>query len=77
LLTFIRIAKAYYALSTFATKAIEKLEEGSKRIIWHTQSGKTALHYYNVKYLTDYFQSKKVIPKFYFIVDRLDLLIQG
>jgi type I restriction enzyme R subunit len=64
----------------FATKAIEaKLEEGIKKgIIWHTQgSGKTALAYYNVKYLTDYFQSKKVIPKFYFIVDRLDLLIQA
>src|SRR5690606_30149893 len=28
-------------------------------------------------YLTDYFQKKKVIPKFYFIVDRLDLLIQA
>jgi type I restriction enzyme R subunit len=64
----------------FATKAIEaKLEEGVKKgIIWHTQgSGKTALAYYNVKYLTDYFQSKRVIPKFYFIVDRLDLLIQA
>ena len=64
----------------FATKAVEaKLEEGVKKgIIWHTQgSGKTALAYYNVKYLTDYFQSKKVIPKFYFIVDRLDLLIQA
>lgn len=64
----------------FATKAIEnKLEEGVKKgIIWHTQgSGKTALTYYNVKYLTDYFQKKNVIPKFYFIVDRLDLLIQA
>ena len=64
----------------FATKAIEaKLEEGVRKgIIWHTQgSGKTALAYYNVKYLTDYFQAKKVIPKFYFIVDRLDLLQQA
>ncbi|MDQ3190452.1 MAG: type I restriction endonuclease [Bacteroidota bacterium] len=64
----------------FATKAIEsKLEEGIKKgIIWHTQgSGKTALAYYNVKYLTDYFQSKGIVPKFYFIVDRLDLLIQA
>ncbi len=64
----------------FATKAIEaKLEEGVRKgIIWHTQgSGKTALTYYNVKYLTDYFQAKKVIPKFYFIVDRLDLLQQA
>jgi type I restriction enzyme R subunit len=64
----------------FATKAIEhKLEEGIKKgIIWHTQgSGKTALTYYSVKYLTDYFQSKGVVPKFYFIVDRIDLLIQA
>lgn len=64
----------------FATKAIEKkLESGIKKgIIWHTQgSGKTALAYYNVKYLTDYFQKKNVIPKFYFIVDRLDLLVQA
>jgi type I restriction enzyme R subunit len=64
----------------FATKAIErKLEVGIKKgIIWHTQgSGKTALAYYSVKYLTDYFQSKGVVPKFYFIVDRIDLLIQS
>ena len=64
----------------FATKAIEKkLEKGEKKgIIWHTQgSGKTALAYYNVQYLVDYFQKKEMIPKFYFIVDRLDLLIQA
>ena len=64
----------------FATKAIEKkLDAGIKKgIIWHTQgSGKTALAYYNVKYLSDYFQKKNVITKFYFIVDRLDLLIQA
>ena len=64
----------------FATKAIEhKLEEGIKKgIIWHTQgSGKTALTYYNVKHLSHYFQKKQVIAKFYFIVDRLDLLIQA
>lgn len=64
----------------FATKAIEnKLNEGVKKgIIWHTQgSGKTALTFYNVRFLTDYFQKLKVIPKFYFIVDRLDLLQQA
>ena len=64
----------------FATKAIErKLGEGLKKgIIWHTQgSGKTALTYYNVKHLTDYYQKKSIIPKFYFIVDRIDLLIQA
>ncbi|MGL4734838.1 MAG: type I restriction endonuclease subunit R [Enterovibrio sp.] len=64
----------------FATKAIErKLNEGVKKgIIWHTQgSGKTALAFYNVLFLTDYFQKQQVIPKFYFIVDRLDLLQQA
>lgn len=64
----------------FATKAIEqKISDGLKSgIIWHTQgSGKTALAYYNVKHLTDYFQKQNTVPKFYFIVDRLDLLIQA
>ena len=64
----------------FATKAIsKKLDEGiTKGIIWHTQgSGKTALAYYNVKYLTDYYQKKNIIPKFYFIVDRIDLAVQA
>lgn len=64
----------------FATKAIEnKLEGGIKKgIIWHTQgSGKTALAYFNVKHLTHFFQKKNIIPKFYFIVDRLDLLTQA
>jgi len=64
----------------FATKAIEKnLDEGIRKgIIWHTQgSGKTALAYYNVQHLTDYFQRKEVVPKFYFIVDRIDLMTQA
>lgn len=64
----------------FATKAIEsKLNEGVKKgIIWHTQgSGKTALAYYNTRFLTDYFQKRNIIPKFYFIVDRIDLLTQA
>ncbi|NLW04976.1 MAG: type I restriction endonuclease subunit R [Pseudomonadaceae bacterium] len=64
----------------FATKAIaQKLDEGVRKgIIWHTQgSGKTALAFYNVRFLTDYFQKQHVIPKFYFIVDRLDLLQQA
>ena len=64
----------------FATFAIEKkLNEGIKKgIIWHTQgSGKTALAYYNVQFLTDYFQKRGIIPKFYFVVDRLDLADQA
>lgn len=64
----------------FATKAIERhLESGkNKGIIWHTQgSGKTALSFYNVKYLTDYYSAKGIVPQFFFIVDRLDLMIQA
>lgn len=64
----------------FATKAIEqKLDAGERKgIIWHTQgSGKTALAFYNVKFLTDYYSRKGIVPKFYFIVDRIDLLIQA
>ncbi|KXK13681.1 MAG: HsdR family type I site-specific deoxyribonuclease [Chloroflexi bacterium OLB14] len=64
----------------FASKAIENTlnKDIRKGIIWHTQgSGKTALAFYNVKYLTDYYQKKNIIPKFYFIVDRIDLLNQA
>ncbi len=64
----------------FATKAIEqKIDQGIKKgIIWHTQgSGKTALAFFNVSHLTHYYQKNNIIPKFYFIVDRLDLLTQA
>lgn len=64
----------------FATLAIKRrLEDGGKKgIIWHTQgSGKTALAYFNVHYLTNYFQRKGIVPKFYFIVDRIDLMNQA
>ena len=64
----------------FATLAIEKKLDSriKKGIIWHTQgSGKTALAYYNVHYLSDYFQKKNIIAKFYFITDRLDLATQA
>ena len=64
----------------FATKAIEKkIESGIKKgIIWHTQgSGKTALSFFNVPYLTDYFHKKGIVSKFYFIVDRIDLMNQA
>lgn len=64
----------------FATKAIEqKLDTGVKHgIIWHTQgSGKTALAFYNVRYLRDYYQKQGKVAKFYFVVDRLDLLTQA
>lgn len=64
----------------FATLAIEKkLDAGVKHgIIWHTQgSGKTALAFHNVRYLRDYFQRQGKVAKFYFVVDRLDLLTQA
>ena len=65
----------------FATMARrDKLREGIRKgVIWHTQgSGKTALAYSNVKYLTDYFSKEEgKIAKFYFIVDRLDLADQA
>ena len=64
----------------FASYAIRrKLSQGVKSgIIWHTQgSGKTALAYYNVKCLTDYFAKRNIIAKFYFIVDRIDLMEQA
>lgn len=64
----------------FATFAIaDRLAAGVRRgIIWHTQgSGKTALAYYNVRFLTDWFQRRGQVVRFYFIVDRLDLLKQA
>lgn len=64
----------------FATKAIVRfLEAGIRKgIIWHTQgSGKTALAFYNVLHLTAWFQKQGIVPKFYFIVDRIDLLTQA
>lgn len=64
----------------FATFAvIEKLDEGIKSgVIWHTQgSGKTALSYHLTYALTDYYAKQNKVAKFYFIVDRLDLLEQA
>lgn len=64
----------------FASKAVTHvLSNGIKSgIIWHTQgSGKTALSYYLHKVLTDYYSKSNTVAKFYFIVDRLDLLEQA
>lgn len=64
----------------FASFAIRNtLSKGVKSgIIWHTQgSGKTALAYYSVKSLTDFFARRNVVAKFYFIVDRIDLMEQA
>lgn len=64
----------------FAIQAIEaRLAKNERKgVVWHTQgSGKTALSYFSIQYLTDYFSRKMVVPKFYFIVDRIDLLEQA
>ena len=64
----------------FAMLAIEqKLDAGIRHgVIWHTQgSGKTALAFHSVRYLRDYYQKQGKIAKFYFVVDRLDLLTQA
>lgn len=57
----------------------KKIDEGiTSGVIWHTQgSGKTALSYNLTYVLSDYFSKKNKVAKFYFIVDRLDLLRQA
>ncbi len=57
----------------------QKISEGiTSGVIWHTQgSGKTALSYNLTYVLTDYFSKEHKVAKFYFIVDRLDLLKQA
>ena len=64
----------------FASLAIrQKLSEGiTSGVVWHTQgSGKTALSYHLTYMLNDYFAKQNKVAKFYFIVDRLDLLEQA
>ncbi len=53
-------------------------KDSLKGIIWHTQgSGKTALTYHLTKLIRDFFSPLNKKTKFYFIVDRLDLLEQA
>ncbi len=64
----------------FASQAIvNKLQSGVKSgIVWHTQgSGKTALSFFLTHILTDFYAKQNIVAKFYFIVDRLDLLEQA
>jgi type I restriction enzyme R subunit len=64
----------------FASLAIrQKVSEGVKSgVVWHTQgSGKTALSYHLTFVLNDFFAKQSKVAKFYFIVDRLDLLEQA
>lgn len=57
----------------------EKVKNGiTSGVIWHTQgSGKTALSYYLNYVLTDFLATQNKVAKFYFIVDRLDLMEQA
>ncbi len=64
----------------FAAWAVERrLSEGVRSgLVWHTQgSGKTALAFHLTYILSDYFARQNKVAKFYFIVDRLDLLEQA
>ncbi len=64
----------------FASLAIrDQLNDGATSgVVWHTQgSGKTALSYYLTYVLSDYYAKRDMVAKFYFIVDRIDLLEQA
>ncbi len=70
----------------FATKAIQNRIVAdrqnnvlqTKGIIWHTQgSGKTALAYFASQFLRDYYAGLAKPVRFFFIVDRLDLMTQA
>lgn len=64
----------------FATrKIIERLNDGGKGgVIWHTQgSGKTALAAFANRIIKDYYVEKNTNARFFFVVDRLDLLRQA
>ncbi len=65
----------YFALRNLT----ERIDAGKKRtVLWHTQgSGKTAFAYFATNVLRDYYRKKRIITKFYFVVDRLDLLTQA
>ncbi|MCR5628138.1 DEAD/DEAH box helicase family protein [Eubacterium sp.] len=64
----------------FATRRIiDRLEAGGKGgIIWHTQgSGKTALAAFSNRVVRDYYAKKGINARFFFVVDRIDLLRQA
>lgn len=64
-----------FAALTIRDKLKKDITSG---VVWHTQgSGKTALSYYLNGVLSDYFAANNKVAKFYFIVDRLDLLEQA
>lgn len=61
-----------------ARNLIKRLDNGEKRgIIWHTQgSGKTELAVYCNRIIKDYYSKKDTNTKFFFVIDRLELLRQ-
>lgn len=61
-----------------AVRLLERLNKNEKRgIIWHCQgSGKTELAVYLNRILHDYYAKKNIVTRFYFVVDRLELLRQ-
>lgn len=61
-----------------AIAIVDKLKSGGKSgIIFHTQgSGKTELAASSVRILRDYYAKKNITAKFYYVVDRIDLLTQ-
>ena len=64
----------------FATrKIVERINNGGKGgIIWHTQgSGKTGLAAFSNRVLRDYYAKKNINTRFFFVVDRIDLLTQA
>lgn len=65
----------------FATLAIrDKLREGVRKgVIWHTQgSGKTALAYSNVQFLTDYFSKEEgKFVSYYLLTDAVKMKINN
>lgn len=64
----------------FAVNALlERLRSNARGgIIWHTQgSGKTALACFSNRVLRDFYRKQGTTIKFFFIVDRLDLLNQA
>lgn len=64
-----------FAALTVRKKLSESVTSG---VIWHTQgSGKTALSYYLTYVLADFYAKQNKVAKFYFIVDRLDLMEQA
>lgn len=63
----------------FASQAIlRRLSAGGKSgIIWHTQgSGKTELSVYANRIITDYYAKKNINTRFFYVVDRIELLNQ-